>query len=81
MKDSKNGKVLNRGLNMMFVGYREDHAKNVFQMYNPVTSRIAQTCHVIRMDRMFHTRWDADLMQKLPFVTVPISIPDKSVDT
>jgi hypothetical protein len=29
-KDGKNRKVLNRGLTMMFVEYREDHAKNVF---------------------------------------------------
>ncbi len=30
---------------------------------------------------MFHTRWDADLTQQLPIVTVPISIHNKSVDT
>ena len=66
---------------MMFVGYSEDHAENVFQMYNPVTSRIAQTPDVVWMGRMFHTRRDADLMQQLPIVTVPISIHNKSVDT
>ncbi len=66
---------------MMFVGYSEDQAENVFQMYNPVTSRIAQTCNVIWMGRMYHTMQDADLMQQLPIVTVPISIHDKSVDT
>jgi hypothetical protein len=32
------------------------------------------------MGRMFHTRWDADLTQQLPIVTVPISIHNKSVD-
>ncbi len=81
VKDGKNGKVLNRGLNMIFVGYSKDHAENVFRMYNPETSRIAQTHYVIWMGRMFHTRWDADLMQQLPIVTVPISIHNKSVDT
>jgi hypothetical protein len=30
VKDGKKGKVLNRGLTMMFVGYSEDHADNVF---------------------------------------------------
>ncbi len=64
----------------MFVGYSEDHAKNVFRMYNPVASGIAQTRNVIWMGRMFHTRQDADLMQQLPIVTVPISIHNKSVD-
>jgi hypothetical protein len=43
MKDDKNGKILNRGITMMFVGYSEDHAKNVFQMYNPIVSRIVQS--------------------------------------
>ncbi len=33
------------------------------------------------MGRMFHTRWDADLTQQLPIVTVPISIHNESVDT
>jgi hypothetical protein len=80
VKDSKKGKVLNRGLTMMFVGYSEDHAKNVFRMYNPVASRIAQTLDAIWMCRMFHTRQDADLTQQLPIVTVPISNNDKSVD-
>ncbi len=80
MKDNKKGKVVNRGLTMMFVGYSEDHAENVFQMFNPETSRIAQSCNVIWLGRMFHTRQDADLMQQLPNVTVPISIHDKSVD-
>jgi hypothetical protein len=65
----------------MFVGYSEDHAKNVFRMYNPVGSRIAQTCNVIWMGRMFHTRWNADLTQQLSIVTVPVSIHNKSVDT
>jgi hypothetical protein len=29
---------------------------------------------------IYHTRKDADLMQQLPIVTVPISIHDASVD-
>jgi hypothetical protein len=80
IKDGKKGKVLNRGLTMMFVGYSEDHAEYVFQMFNPETSRIAQSNNVIWLGRMYHTRQDADLMQQLPIVTVPISIHDASVD-
>jgi hypothetical protein len=63
-----------------FMGYSEDHAKNVFQMFNPETSRIAQSCNIIWLGRMYHTRQDADLMQQLLIVTVPISIHDASVD-
>ncbi len=79
MKDGKKGKVLNRGLTMMFVGYSEDHAEYVFQMFNAETSRIAQSDDVIWLGRMY-IRQDADLTQKLPIVTVPISIHDASVD-
>jgi hypothetical protein len=79
VKDGKKGKVLNRGLTMMFVGYSEDHAENVFQMLNPETSRV-QSCNVICLGRMYHTRQDANLTQQLPIVTVHISIHDASVD-
>ncbi len=64
----------------MFVGYSDDHAENVFQMSNPETSRIAQSCNVFWLGRMYHTRQDADLIQQLPIVPVPISIHDASVD-
>jgi hypothetical protein len=80
VKNSKKGKVLNRGLTMMFVGYSEDHAENVFRMFNPETSMIAQSCNVIWLGRIFPTRQDADPTQQLPIVTVPISIHDASVD-
>ncbi len=65
---------------MIFVGDSEDHAENVFQMFNPETSRIAQSRDVIWLGRMYHTRQDADLMQQLTIVTVSISIHDASVD-
>jgi hypothetical protein len=47
VKDGKEGKVLNRGLTMMFVGYSEDHAESVFRIFNPETSRIAHHSHAI----------------------------------
>ncbi len=47
----------------------------------PWDSRIAQSRDVIWLGRMYHyhTRQDANLMQQLPIVTVPISIHDASV--
>ncbi len=80
VKDSKIGKVSNRGLTIMCVGYSEDYAENVFQMFNPETNRIEQSCNVIWLGRMYHTRQDSDLMQQLPIVTVPISIHDAFAD-
>jgi hypothetical protein len=47
MKDGKKGKILDRGIIMMFVGYSEDHTVNAFRMYCPETSRILQTRDVI----------------------------------
>ena len=81
VKDGKKGKVLDRGITMMFVGYSENHAEMVFRMYHPETSRIVQTRDVIWMGRMYHTRQNAELTQQLPIVTVPISIHDKSDDS
>jgi hypothetical protein len=49
-------------------------------MFNPETSRIAQSHNVIWLGRMYHTRKDADLTQQLPIVIVPISIHHASVD-
>jgi hypothetical protein len=46
---------------MMLVGYSEDHAENVFQMFNPEASRIVQSRNVIWFGRMYHTKRDADL--------------------
>jgi hypothetical protein len=47
MKDGKKGKVLDRGMAMMFMGYSENHAEMVFRMYHPETSHIAQSRDVI----------------------------------
>ncbi len=81
MKDGKKGKVLDRGIIMMFVGYSEDHTVNVFRMYCPETSRILQTRDVMWLGRMLHTRCNAALMQQLLKVAVPISINDASDNT
>jgi hypothetical protein len=38
VKNMKDGKVSDRGITMMFVGYSSMHAGNCYRMYNPVTS-------------------------------------------
>jgi hypothetical protein len=37
VKNMKDGKVGDRGIKMMFVGYAEEHTGNCYRMYNPVT--------------------------------------------
>jgi hypothetical protein len=80
VKEGKEGKVLDRGLTMMFVGYSGNHAESVFKMYSPEISRIVQTQDLIWIGQMFHTRRNADITQQLPIVTVPISIHDATDD-
>jgi hypothetical protein len=38
VKNTKDRKVGDRGITMMFVGYASGHAGNCYRMYNPVTS-------------------------------------------
>jgi len=38
IKNGKDGKVGDRGITMVFVGYADEHAGNYYRMYNPVTS-------------------------------------------
>ena len=37
VKDGKRGKVLDRGVTMMFIGYAEESAADSYRMFNPLT--------------------------------------------
>jgi len=45
------GKVGNRGITMVFVGYADGHAGNCYRMYNPVTlrSQVCVSCDIVWM--------------------------------
>jgi hypothetical protein len=43
VKNGKDGKVGDRGITMMLVGYADEHAGNCYRMYNPVTSQVNVT--------------------------------------
>jgi hypothetical protein len=73
-KEGRKGTVLDRGITMMLLGCSEVHTDNVFQMYSTEKRKIVQTRDLIWLGRILHTRQDADLMQQLPIVTVPIGI-------
>jgi hypothetical protein len=47
VKEGKNGKVCNKGITIMFVGYSLNHAEIVFRMLSPETSRTVQYWDVI----------------------------------
>ena len=54
VKRGKNGKVGDRGVPMMFVGYADDHSHDCMRMFNPATGKISETRDVIRMHRMYY---------------------------
>ena len=49
----KDGKVDNRGITMVFMGYADEHAGNCYRMYNPVTSRVNVTQCIIWLRSMY----------------------------
>ena len=53
VKEGKQGKVLDRGDTMMFVGYNKNQGQNSHRMYNPKTSRVVITRDIIWLGRMF----------------------------
>jgi hypothetical protein len=73
VKEGKQGKILDRGETMMFVGYNQNHGQNSYRMYNPKTSRVVFTRDIIRLGRMFFPQRDTKVTLQLPIVSVPIS--------
>jgi hypothetical protein len=53
VNNGKDGKVDNRGITMVFMGYADEHAGNFYRMYNPVTSRVNVTQCIIWLRRMY----------------------------
>ena len=43
VKTGKDGKIGDRGVTMMFIGYANNHEGNVFRMWNKKTSRVSET--------------------------------------
>jgi hypothetical protein len=80
VKERKNGKVLDKGITMMFVRYDNYHSGNCYQMYNPVTSRVVIPCDANWLGRMCYTRQVSHNMdKKMPVVSVPINMNECKV--
>jgi hypothetical protein len=73
VKNKKDGKVGDRGITMMFVGYANSHAGNCYRMYNLAKSRVCETCDIIWCGRMYFTSENCDKMKLLPVIAVPIT--------
>jgi hypothetical protein len=73
MKNEKDGKVGDRGITMMFVGYADGHAGNCYRMYNPVTSQVCESPDIIWMGCMYFTTENCKKTMVQPAIAVPIT--------
>ena len=62
------GKVGDRGVTMMMVGYADNHEGNCFRMFNPLRNSIIESRNVTWLRRMYYPRLDADLTGQDPLV-------------
>jgi hypothetical protein len=53
IKTGKDGKVGDRGVTGMFVGYTSNHKDNCYRMWNPNTKKISKTREVVFLKRLF----------------------------
>jgi hypothetical protein len=54
VKQGKNGKLGDRGVPMVFVGYPKDHASDSYRMWNPATGKCNEVRDVIWLHRMYY---------------------------
>jgi hypothetical protein len=73
VKNGKDGKVGDRGITMVFVGYADEHAGNCYRMYYSVTSRVNVTQDIILLGRMYFTTENCEKNKVLPVIAVPIT--------
>ena len=73
VKNGKDGKVGDRRIAMVFVGYADEHTGNCYRMYNPVTSKVNVICDIIWSRRMYFTNENCKKTKLLPVIAVPIT--------
>jgi hypothetical protein len=55
-KTAKTPKLMDSGVQCMFVGYALDHSGDCYRMWDPVTKRVHETRDVIWLKRLFYTK-------------------------
>ena len=56
---SKNGKVVNRGTPMIFIGYDKNHARDCYCTYNPSTQCVTETREIMWLHHMYYGKAEA----------------------
>jgi hypothetical protein len=72
VKNIKVGKIGNRGITMLFVGYSSGHASNCYRMYNPVALQVCKSRDIIWMGWMYFTNLNYEKTQLLSVIAVSI---------
>jgi hypothetical protein len=73
----KNGKVKDRGVTMLFIGYAMQHEGDCWRMYNPETKRVSQTRDVIWLNRMFYEKPNAKTTMEDPVIVLEVVKPQE----
>jgi hypothetical protein len=74
VKEGKCGKVLDRGVTMMFIGYSLRNPLNCFKMFNPNTGRVMLSRDIICLGRMFYPRLNMKVTNQLPIISIPVTL-------
>jgi hypothetical protein len=75
----ENGKLGDRGIPMVFVGYAENHSHDCYRMWNPVSNKITESCDVIWLHHMYYQDDVTADMAILPEICM--SVHEVSQDT
>jgi hypothetical protein len=67
----KDGKVGNRGVTLIFVGYADKHGGYCYRMFNRHTRMISETRDVTFLRRMYYPRKDTEVTGQEPVAAVP----------
>ena len=72
MTRGKNGKLGDRGIPMVFVGYAENHSGDCYRMWNPTSRKVTESHDVIWLHRMFYQDNVTSDMAMLPEVKMSV---------
>jgi hypothetical protein len=53
IRTGKDGKIGDRRVRGMFVGYASNHKGNCYRTWNPNTKEVSETCDMVFLNRMF----------------------------
>eukprot|EP00804_Cyclotella_cryptica_P000019 CCRYP_013697-RA/>CCRYP_013697-RA protein AED:0.44 eAED:-0.15 QI:0/0/0/0.5/1/1/2/0/583 len=72
VKRGKNGKLGDRGIPMVFVGYAENHSHDCYRMWYPTTRKVTESRDVIWLHRMYYQDDVIGDMAMLPEVRMAV---------